>query len=306
MGLTWALEKTVYYMLGCEQLLALVDHKPLLGFLTTRNLGDIENPRLLHLAERLLKWKFTLRHIAGASYFTPDALSRFPAPASTANLSTINHVQPQDQFNSDKIEAQVLATTASNNPLLISWKNVQQAAILDEDYATLLHLVQSDNKEWPDSLSIFKRFSQDLSSVDGVVIYKGRVVVPKEMQPQILHSLHQAHQGTSSMTLRAKESVWWPQISEDLAKIRSSCTVCHKIAPSQSPMPPVSPPLPQFPFQLISSDYFTLDGFNYLIIVDRYSNWPFVKKCKTETACELERFLHNIRSPGTDCHGWWN
>ena len=55
LGLAWGLQKTAYYTLVCEKLIALVDHKPLIGLLTTRNLGEIENPRLLHLAERLLR-----------------------------------------------------------------------------------------------------------------------------------------------------------------------------------------------------------------------------------------------------------
>ena len=108
MGLTWALEKTAYYTLGCEQLLALVDHKPLLGLLTTRNLGDIENPRLLHLAKRLLRWKFVLKHVAGAKNFTPDALSRYPSPS--AGLNLVNYVSLKDHQTSHDLEAQVLAT----------------------------------------------------------------------------------------------------------------------------------------------------------------------------------------------------
>ena len=78
LGVTWALEKLAYYTLGSEKLLILVDHKPLIGLLSTRNLGDIDNPRLLHLAERLLRWNFSIEHIAGAKNFAPDALSRSP------------------------------------------------------------------------------------------------------------------------------------------------------------------------------------------------------------------------------------
>ena len=33
LAVTWALQKTSYYTLGCEKLLILVDHKPLLGLL---------------------------------------------------------------------------------------------------------------------------------------------------------------------------------------------------------------------------------------------------------------------------------
>lgn len=38
LGLAWSLEKTKYYTLGSENLLLLVDHKPLIGLLTKREL----------------------------------------------------------------------------------------------------------------------------------------------------------------------------------------------------------------------------------------------------------------------------
>ena len=52
-------------------------------------------------------------------------------------------------------------------------------------------------------------------------------------------------------------------------------------------MPPVDPPSPDYTFQLISADYFTISSHNYLVVVDLYSNWPIVRKCKNETAQEL-------------------
>lgn len=42
LAVTWALQKTLNYSLGCEKLLILVDHKPLLGLLQSRNLGEIK------------------------------------------------------------------------------------------------------------------------------------------------------------------------------------------------------------------------------------------------------------------------
>ena len=46
LGMVWAFEKTRMYTLGCDRLLVLVDHKPLIGLLKSQELGDIENPRL--------------------------------------------------------------------------------------------------------------------------------------------------------------------------------------------------------------------------------------------------------------------
>ena len=311
LGVTWALQKTGYYTLGCEKLLVLVDHKPLIGLLQSRNLGEIDNPRLLHLVERLLRWKFSIKHIAGAQNFAPDALSRYPArpsPGGDVNqvsgestpelqrgqtydqvnsLSLGNSVPQEDQQYSEALEAQILATSATRRLLVISWDTVKTAAISDKKYAELLNAIQTDGEEWPESLAEYKKYRQDITSVDGVALYKGRVVGPELLRPQTLQVLHLAHQGESGMVLRTHESVWWPGITNDVTRTRAACTTCHRNAPTQSPLPPVQPPTPQYPFQLISSDYFNHEGHNYLVIVDRYSNWPVLKRCKTETAEEL-------------------
>ena len=75
------------------------------------------------------------------------------------------------------------------------------------------------------------------------------------------------------MTARAEQSVFWPSITRDIVETRASCRECHRIAPSQPAAPPVSPPSPEYPFQLQVCDYFSLHGRNYLAMADRYSGW---------------------------------
>ncbi|XP_066933557.1 uncharacterized protein [Clytia hemisphaerica] len=43
-------------------------------------------------------------------------------------------------------------------------------------------------------------------------------------------------------------------------------------------VPPIEPVIPISPFEAISSDYFKLHGHWYLVIVDRFSNWPHITK----------------------------
>ena len=42
----WSLEKARYFVVGCENLILEVDHKPLLGVLNDKSLEKIENTRL--------------------------------------------------------------------------------------------------------------------------------------------------------------------------------------------------------------------------------------------------------------------
>ena len=36
--------------------------------------------------------------------------------------------------------------------------------------------------------------------------------------------------------------------------------------------------MPSYPFQCVRSDFFTYKGINYLVTVDRYSNWPIIDR----------------------------
>ena len=93
------------------------------------------------------------------------------------------------------------------------------------------------------------------------------------------------------MTLRAHGAVWWPGFSVDIQHVRDRCLTCIKNAPSQPAMPSHPLPRPQYPMQLVASDYFSVAAKNYLVIVDRYLGWPMVRLCRDETAEELTRAL---------------
>jgi hypothetical protein len=62
-----------------------------------------------------------------------------------------------------------------------------------------------------------------------------------------------------------------------ITELRARCSACNRMAPSQPGAPPTPPVQPEYPFQCIAADYFTYRGQHYLVVVDRYSNWPIVE-----------------------------
>ena len=119
----------------------------------------------------------------------------------------------------------------------------------------------------------YHNYRHQLAITEGVLLYKSRVVIPMELREQILQTLHAAHQGISGMTGRAEQAVFWPGITQDIRRKHDTCNACMRNAPSQPAGPPVRPPSPEHPFQLIVGDYFHKTGRNYLVIADRYSGW---------------------------------
>lgn len=82
------------------------------------------------------------------------------------------------------------------------------------------------------------------------------------------------------MTARAEAAIFWPGITHDIHQTRATCSICNRMAPSQAALPPTQPTPSEYPFQCICLDYFHYKGHSYLVIVDRYTNWPIVEKAK--------------------------
>ena len=87
LAVTWALENARLFVLGCNNLIIVTDHKPLHGIFKDRKLSTIRNPRLQSLKEKTLAYKSTIYHCPGKWYQGPDAVSCNPAHL-ISNLQT--------------------------------------------------------------------------------------------------------------------------------------------------------------------------------------------------------------------------
>ena len=108
-----------------------------------------------------------------------------------------------------------------------------------------------------------------------------RIVVPPSLCQPVLNARHVAYQRISVMRAGAMDSVYWQDITTDIVRIRDQCTHCYRMAKSNPMQPPSDLTLPDYPFQMISSDYFTYNSKEYVVIVDRYSIWPMVYRSES-------------------------
>ena len=264
-----ALHKLKYYVLGCPMLIVATDHKPLIGVFKS-NLSDISNPRLLSIVERTLWFKFSVVHVPGVSNSGPDCLSRSKAGL----LSAISYAHPV--IEETPILSCVIAAIAHDEGLhAVSIKRVIEETEKDEQLALLRDFIASDDgvRNLPDGLEVYNRYRDRLSVLDGCLMYGRRVVVPKSLQKAVLTGLHAAHQGVVSMSNRAQQAVFWPGIFKDLEATRAQCRDCCTKTPSQPALPPAPLTSPEYPFQMVSTDYCSIKGKTWLVIVDRFTGW---------------------------------
>ena len=111
---------------------------------------------------------------------------------------------------------------------------------------------------------------------DGLVYFGLRVIIPNKERKQILEKLHSSHQGIEKTKKRARASIYWPGINNEIVMMINNCDKCQESRPSQTAEPMVEEPIPERIFQDVSADYFSIGQKEFLIIVDRLSNWPVV------------------------------
>ena len=273
------LEKTAYFTLGCESISVGTDHKPLIPIINGTDLSSVKTPRQHRLREKLLRWNLTAQYIPGKLLGGTDALSRYGVRE--GDDETVSRLSDLPKYVAD-IETEItwpdeaLSKLAPSSPP-ISYQDVISATNDDDTMQELSKKIETGfpdtRAEMPRHLQPYWRVREMLDINDGVILMGDRIVVPELLRARVLDTLHSAHQGITSMRLRAEQSLYWPGMSQAIAMKRQSCQSCDITAPSQSPEPPITPETPEYPFQHVCSDYFSLGGHNFCLVVDRFSNW---------------------------------
>ena len=179
--------------------------------------------------------------------------SILPSPSDLRHvfLTGIRCIETHQDDSEDTVH---LAATSSLHTLQsITWDKVRIATTSDENTSTLVNIVEEGMPEFrhelPEPLREYHQFRDHMYTVDGVVVYKDRVVIPPALRQYCMTALHAAHQGVSSMIARAEASVFWPEITPAITTPRNSCNQCSRMAPSHPSAPPSPAKSPVFSLQ---------------------------------------------------------
>ena len=105
-----------------------------------------------------------------------------------------------------------------------------------------------------------------------------RVVIPANLQPQVLTEIHDGHMGVVRMKALARMHVWWPCIDKHIEGHAYRCIPCQ-----QNSREPVKAPweTPRKPWSQFHIDF--VGPFGWPIVLDVTSKWPEVIKMNSNT-----------------------
>ena len=256
----WCLEKACYLILGCNNLIVCVDHKPLLKIFSDCSLNNISNLWLHKFKEKTLQYQFIMMHIPGVKHKIPDTLSHYP----------VSHdiLAPNKNSSNAEEAAYTFALTSRNNFQTVTWEKVKIATQSDESMPRLLSTIEhgfpTSKQDLSKEKQEYHQYWDELYSIGSV---KDCIVIPPLLWEDILDILHSAHQSVSPMLSRTMETVFWLGITTAVHAWQNRCTDCCHNAPSQPQAAPYPVQFLDYIFNVfvpISS----IQGTQYLVAVD--------------------------------------
>ena len=136
----------------------------------------------------------------------------------------------------------------------------------------------SERKDCPEILHPYWNYRECISLENGLLFKDDRLIVPEAERCQILELLHYGHYGIKRTQDRAKESVFWPDISRDIENKVKDCAICQENSVSQMKEPMHSHDVPKGPWMKLGIDLFEHYKKHYILIVDYFSKFPIIRK----------------------------
>ena len=157
LAVAWGLEQSKYFTQGCNDLLVVTDHKPLIKILGDRTLDEISNTRIFRLKQRRLPWSFDIAHLPGKTNSAAHATSRHPSPANEfAELRSLSLHSEMDDAESAMAASLRYET---HDIIAISWECIATETASDPTMRLLLDTIQEgfpdDRRAADDDIAAF-------------------------------------------------------------------------------------------------------------------------------------------------------
>ena len=257
------MEKWHHCLYGKQDITIHSDHQPL-ETIFKKPLSRAPR-KLQRMMLRLQNYHFTVQYKKGKELFVVDTLSR----AALGDGSGMT--QEYDVFRVDLTQTVTKPCQTGHNES--DQRADCETPILNDTEKSGACRLALPKGEVPNEIRAYWDFGDEISVYDGVLFKSHQVKVPGSLRSELLQKIHKAHQGADSSIRRARESVYWPGMQAAIRQTRFWFGVCSQYLTERPQEPIQSHAIPSLPWERVSADLFQLDGSNFLVLVDHYSDY---------------------------------
>ena len=316
LAIVWALLKTRMYTYGRKTLVH-SDHKNLETICNKQQLDTVINARVRRLLSRVSDYEFSIEYLPGAFNTLADVFSRFPTTLAEkcplardleAVLAMMDATDPDTSFGprpADAATTQIKGAAAPINRIMEmqddeAWIALCNRVATAPGYSDIVGAWRSKAqlrqlpvghpaREFPQDMWRRLHFEERY----GVLVDGVRLIVPSSMRLEMLTRAHRAHLGQVKSYLYLKKSFQWPGLKRDITDLIDNCPKCreHRCSKQKSPMISYHA---TYPMEEVQADIASFQNCEWLIIVDRLSNYPWFEKLQSASTEEVTKLMDNI------------
>ena len=266
LAMIWGMEKFHYFLYGKHFTLE-TDQKPLVS-IYRKHMVEIL-PRIQRLVVRSFPYQpFDVQYRRGKEIPLADALSQVsPTPV-----------------EEDEIQLPIVAVNLITSSVPVSSSEIEMICgetARDPTLNLLRHYIHMgwlvDRRMLPQKIHTFWNYREDLSMENGLVTKGTRLVIPSTLRSKVLEQIHEGHLGIEKCMLKARDSVFWPGISNDIRETVEKCGICQASSKSSKLIGNVSD-VPPHTWHTLGTDLFFWNKIDYLVIEDYFSKYLIMRR----------------------------
>ena len=132
-------------------------------------------------------------------------------------------------------------------------------------------------RQLPEPIQHYWNYREELAIEEGLTFKAHRLVIPKSQRAEYRRDLHAGHLGEEKTLLRARKTVFWPGILDDIRNAVKACDICQKHKPAQQKEPLIPHDVTSMPWVKLGIDIFEHRSHHYLLVADYFSKFPMLK-----------------------------
>ena len=183
-------------------------------------------PRLQEILIRTNAYHSTVRYKPVVANQLADCLSHLGGQKDTIRLPKMHIYQIINQLSAryERLKQMRIATQEDDELALLKH--------------TITHGLPNTIREVPSKIQPYWTFREELTLNDGIFLKGTQIVVPHKKCQVTLQLIHEGHLGLGKCKHRAKDTLYWPGLNDQLEKLVLNCEVCLKYSPSKCKQKP--------------------------------------------------------------------